>query len=60
MAGWVHEGGQGSFVQLDEGTGAVKWRLATGPVPASLVRGDGWRVGEGAPAVALTLAGEGQ
>lgn len=60
VAGWVHEGGQGSFVKLDERSGAVQWRLATGPVPASMVRSDGWRAREVAPAVALTLAGEGQ
>ncbi|WP_434427984.1 hypothetical protein [Nannocystis pusilla] len=59
VAGWIHEGAEGKFVALDEATGRVLWQVSTGPVPADLVRRDGWRVREYVPAVALTLAGEG-
>lgn len=59
VAGWVHEGAEGKFVALEEATGRVLWQASTGPVPADLVRKDGWRVNERVPAVALTLAGAG-
>ncbi|MDC0670608.1 hypothetical protein [Nannocystis radixulma] len=59
VAGWVHEGAEGKFVALDEASGRVLWQVSTGPVPADLVRKDGWRVKELVPAVPLTLAGPG-
>jgi hypothetical protein len=59
VAGWVHEGAEGKFVALEEATGRVLWQVSTGPVPADLVRRDGWRAREYVPAVALALAGEG-
>ncbi|WAS99043.1 hypothetical protein [Nannocystis punicea] len=59
VAGWVHEGAEGKFVALDEASGRVLWQVSTGPVPADLVRKDGWRIKELVPAVPLTLAGPG-
>lgn len=47
------------FVALDEATGGVRWQVATGPLPPSFVRTDGWRPGEAVPAIPLTLAGAG-
>ncbi|MCY1062360.1 hypothetical protein [Nannocystis sp. SCPEA4] len=59
VAGWIHEGAEGKFVALDEATGRVLWQASTGPVPAGLVRRDGWGIKEYVPAVPLTLAGPG-
>lgn len=59
VAGLVADEGQGLFVALDEATGAVRWKLATGPLPASFVRTEGWRPREGAPDVPLALRGAG-
>ncbi len=59
LAGLVDTNGQGKFVALDEATGGVRWQVDTGPLPEGLVRKDGWRVSEYAPAVPLTVAGDG-
>ncbi len=48
-----------ALLKLDEASGRVLWRVPAGPGFADFTRNDGWHARERAPAVPLTLVGDG-